>query len=63
MAKVFECERDGEVIRGENDDELVANVERHVAHAHPDLVGKISRDEILAMGQSGLTTRGEGGSR
>ena len=63
MAKVFECERDGEVIRGENDDELVANVERHVAHAHPDLVGKLSRDEILAMGQSSVTTRGEGGLR
>jgi hypothetical protein len=48
MAKVFECERDGEVIRGENDDELVAKVERHVAESHPDLVGKVSREDILA---------------
>jgi hypothetical protein len=48
MAKVFECERDGVAIRGEDDDELVANVERHVADAHPDLVGKLSRDDILA---------------
>jgi hypothetical protein len=63
MAKVFECERDGEVIRGESDDQLVANVERHVADSHTDLVGKLSRDEILAMGRSGPTTRGEGGSR
>ena len=63
MSKVFECERDGLVIRGEDDDELVANAERHIAEAHPDLVGKLSRDEILAMGQSGLTTRGEGGLR
>ena len=30
MAKAFTCERDGAVIRGESDDELVANVERHV---------------------------------
>ncbi len=48
MAKVFECERDGAVIRGEDDDELVANVERHVADAHPDLVGELTRDQILA---------------
>jgi hypothetical protein len=51
MAKTFECERDGAVIRSEDDDELVANVERHVAEAHPDLVGKLSRDDILAMAQ------------
>jgi hypothetical protein len=48
MAKVFECERDGAVIRGEDDDELVATVERHIADAHPDLVGKLSREQILA---------------
>jgi hypothetical protein len=48
MAKVFECERDGVVVRAEDDDELVASVERHVADSHPDLVGKLSRDDILA---------------
>jgi hypothetical protein len=48
MTKVFECERDGVVIRGEDDDQLLANVERHVAEAHPDLVGKLSRDDVLA---------------
>lgn len=51
MAKVFECERDGAVIRGEDDDDLVASVERHVADAHPDLVGKLSREDILASAQ------------
>lgn len=51
MAKVFECERDGVVIRGEDDDDLVANVERHVEGAHPDLVGKLSRDQILAAAE------------
>jgi hypothetical protein len=48
MEKTFTCERDGTVIRGATDDELVANVERHVRDAHPDLVGKLSRVDILA---------------
>jgi hypothetical protein len=48
MAKAFTCERDGSVIRGATDDELVANVERHVRDAHPDLVGSLSRGDILA---------------
>jgi predicted small metal-binding protein len=48
MAKEFECERDGVVIRGADDDELVANVERHIAEAHPDLIGKVLGEDILA---------------
>jgi hypothetical protein len=48
MAKVFECEMDGALLRGEDDDELVANVERHLGEAHPDLVGTLSREQILA---------------
>jgi hypothetical protein len=48
MAKEFECERDGVVIRGEDDDELVAKVQRHVADSHPELAGKVSRQDILA---------------
>jgi hypothetical protein len=48
MVKVFESERDRVVIRGEDDDELLANVERHVGEAHPDLVGKLAREDVLA---------------
>jgi hypothetical protein len=48
MAQEFTCERDGLVMRGETDDELAAKVERHIAEAHPDLVGSLPRDEILA---------------
>jgi predicted small metal-binding protein len=48
MAKSFTCERDGVVIRGDTDDELVANVEVHIADEHPDLVGKVSREDIVA---------------
>ena len=49
MAKVFECERDGVVIRGDDDDELLANIQRHLADAHPDLVGRLSRADVLAI--------------
>ena len=45
---VFTCERDGFVMRGETEDELAAEVERHIAEAHPDLAGKLLRDDILA---------------
>jgi hypothetical protein len=48
MAKTFFCEKDGETIRGADDDELVANVQSHIADKHPDLVGKVSREDILA---------------
>ena len=50
MTKVINCEC-GEIVRAESDDELVATVERHVAEAHPELVGKLGRDDILAMAE------------
>jgi predicted small metal-binding protein len=37
----------GHVVRGETDDEVVAAIEEHMRQDHPDLVGKISRDDIL----------------
>ncbi len=48
MSKVINCEC-GEVIRASSDDELIRKVERHVGEAHPELAGKMSRDDILAM--------------
>jgi hypothetical protein len=48
MDKVFTCERDGFVMRDQNEDALAVQVERHIVEAHPDLVGKLSRDDILA---------------
>lgn len=47
MAKTFTCEQDGVVLRGDTEDDLVANVEQHLADSHPDLVGKVSRADIL----------------
>jgi uncharacterized protein YndB with AHSA1/START domain len=60
VAKDFECERDEVVIRGADDDELVANVERHIAEAHPDLVGKVSREDIVAAAKDVDMTAGDG---
>jgi len=50
MGKLINCEC-GEVVRGGDDDELVANAEAHVGEAHPDLVGKISREDLLGMAE------------
>jgi predicted small metal-binding protein len=48
MAKVINCEC-GYVIRGKDEDELVANAEDHMRDAHPDLVGRVSPDDLIAM--------------
>lgn len=50
MGKVINCEC-GETVRAETDDELVGKVERHVGESHPELVGKLSRDDVLAMAE------------
>ena len=50
MAKLINCEC-GQVVRGETDEELVANAEAHVNRDHPELVGKITRDDLLAMAE------------
>ena len=48
MPKQINCEC-GQVVRGDTDDELLANAEEHVDRDHPELVGKISRADLLAM--------------
>jgi hypothetical protein len=50
MGKVVNCEC-GEVVRAESEGELVTSVEAHVAQNHPDLVGKLSREDILGMAE------------
>ncbi len=42
----------GQAIEGESDDQLVTNVEEHIASEHADLVGKYSREQILEMAQA-----------
>lgn len=50
MSRVINCEC-GYTVRGEGDEELVDNAERHVKETHPDLDGKISRAQFLAMAE------------
>lgn len=45
MARIIQCEC-GYVARGESDEVVVADVEEHIGSAHPDLSGKISRDDL-----------------
>jgi hypothetical protein len=46
--KVVHCPC-GTDVSGAGDDELVANVERHIASDHPEMVGNYSREQILEM--------------
>jgi hypothetical protein len=39
----------GETVRGEDDDQLVSNVEAHVEERHPEMVGTMSREQIIGM--------------
>ncbi|MDX6538866.1 MAG: hypothetical protein QOI71_476 [Gaiellales bacterium] len=48
MSKTVECPC-GQVVRGDDEDELVTNVEAHVRDKHPEMVGAMTRDEILDM--------------
>jgi len=50
MAKVVNCEC-GYTVRGEDDDEIVANVEEHVRQQHPEMAGQMSREQVLAMAE------------
>ena len=52
MGKVIDCEC-GEVVRADTDDELVEKVGQHVEQAHPELVGKLSREDVLGMAEEG----------
>ena len=45
MAKIMQCHC-GHVVRGETDDELVANVQKHAREVH-DM--EFTREQVLAM--------------
>jgi predicted small metal-binding protein len=50
MTLVINCDC-GFVVRGETEDELAANGLQHIQDAHPDMVGKVSREDMLAMAE------------
>ena len=41
----------GKVVEGKDDDELWEKAQAHLAADHPNLVGKVSRDDILAQAE------------
>jgi predicted small metal-binding protein len=41
----------GYVVKGDDDDELWDKAQEHMASDHPDLVGKVSREDILAQAE------------
>ena len=47
MAKIMQCDC-GYVVRGETDDDLVANVQKHAREVH-DM--EVTREQVLAMAQ------------
>ena len=50
VGKIINCEC-GRVVAADTDEELISRVEEHVGSDHPELVGKLSRDDILAMAE------------
>ena len=50
MAYKIDCEC-GYTVNGETEDELVANAEQHIQSDHPDMVGKVTRDDLLAQAE------------
>jgi hypothetical protein len=41
----------GKVVEGKDDDELWEKAQAHLGEDHPDLVGKVSREDILAQAE------------
>ena len=50
MSKAVNCEC-GELVRASTDDEVVQKVQAHVEAKHPDLIGKLTSEDILAMAE------------
>jgi hypothetical protein len=50
MAKVIRCQC-GYLGRGETVDEAAAVIEAHMRTDHPELVGKVTREDLMAMAE------------
>jgi Protein of unknown function (DUF1059) len=48
--RVITCEC-GFVVRGDSDDELIANAREHLRTAHPEIAGKVTDEQFLAMAE------------
>jgi predicted small metal-binding protein len=49
--KVINCEC-GQIVRGATEDEVIRAAEEHIKRDHPELGGKITRDDLLAMSET-----------
>ena len=50
MAKAINCEC-GELVQANTDQVLIERAQAHVNEKHPDLVGKLTVKDILAMAE------------
>jgi hypothetical protein len=50
MAKAVNCEC-GELVQASTDNEVIEKVQAHVKAKHPDLIGKLTTADILAMAE------------
>jgi hypothetical protein len=50
MAKVIRCQC-GFLGRGETVDEAATTIEAHMRSDHPELVGKVTREDLVAMAE------------
>ena len=50
MAKVIRCQC-GFLGRGETAQEAAAVIEAHMREEHPELVGKVTRSDLIAMAE------------
>lgn len=50
MAKVIRCQC-GFLGRGETVHEAAAVIEEHIGSDHPELVGKVTRNDLIAMAE------------
>ena len=50
MAYQINCDC-GYVAKGDTEDDLIADAEKHIQSDHPDMVGKVTRDDLLAQAE------------
>jgi predicted small metal-binding protein len=50
MAYVINCDC-GYTARGETEDELLADAQRHIQSDHPEIAGEMTRERILEMAE------------
>jgi predicted small metal-binding protein len=50
MGRMIRCEC-GEVVRGEDDQEVLAAAHEHIEREHPDLVTTMTDSQLMAMAE------------